>query len=225
MSDELDWDDDDFEVSEIVTIGQQKLAEEHQAKFQDEDVEEKNTVKKTTASSSTVKSKPKKEPPKYANRGAEGMVQEEPLDDPVAEKLRQAKRQEEADYRNALDVFGDTTGHKLEDFTPVSEKDFEKFARLVVLKYLAPYKMNSHYKHMLKSFLKDAVVGLPSNEIRDLETCLAGVRFEKTKLEKSEKEAAAKRSKKASLKFERSSMSAGLDENIYDVDEDDYDFM
>lgn len=93
-----------------------------------------------------------------------------------------------------MDAFGDTTGRKLDEFTPVSAKDFDEFARLVVLKYLAPYKMNTHYKSMLKSFLKDAVVGLPSNEIRDLETCLAGVRFEKTKEEKSEKDAAAKKS-------------------------------
>jgi len=76
-----------------VTIGQQKVAEEQQAKFRDEDVEDSVTEKKSTtssASSSTQKPKTKKEPLKYTKLGAVDVI-EEPLDDPIAEKLRQAK--------------------------------------------------------------------------------------------------------------------------------------
>ena len=90
-------------------------------------------------------------------------------------------------------MFGGNSERKLEGFVPVSASDFEEYARLVVLKYMAPHQLSSHYKAFLKHFLKDVASSLPSGEIKDLENCLSGVRFEKQRLEKVEKENAAKK--------------------------------
>lgn len=64
-----------------------KLAQEQQSKFEGEDVEEVIAAKKPTTQKPPT---PKKEGPKYKDKGAVAVV-EEPLDDPVAEKLRQQK--------------------------------------------------------------------------------------------------------------------------------------
>jgi len=55
------------------------------------------------------------------------------------------------------------------------------------LKHLTPHRLSNHYKALLKHILKKMSASLSSGEIRDLETCLAGARSEKIKLEKAEK--------------------------------------
>lgn len=92
-------------------------------------------------------------------------------------------------------MFGGGSTRKLEGFVPVSAADFEEYAHLVVLKHLTPHRLSNHYKPLLKHVLKDVASALSSNEIKDLENCLSGVRFEKQRLEKTEKENAAKKGK------------------------------
>lgn len=84
---------------------------------------------------------------------------------------------------------------KLEGFVPVSAADFEEYAKLVVMKYLKPHHLSNHYKPLLKHILKEIASTLNSGEVKDLENCLAGVRFEKQRLEKIEKENNAKKGK------------------------------
>lgn len=103
------------------------------------------------------------------------------------------RRQEEADFRHTLDMFGGDSTKKLDEFVPVSAADFEEYAHLVVLKYLTPHRLSNHYKPLLKHILKEVGSSLSSNEVKDLENCLSGVRFEKQRLEKIQKENAQKK--------------------------------
>jgi len=84
-------------------------------------------------------------------------------------------------------MFGGGSERNLDTFIPVSASDFEEYAHLVVLKHLTPHRLSNHYKALLKHILKKTSASLSSGEIRDLETCLAGARSEKLKLEKAEK--------------------------------------
>lgn len=79
-----------------------------------------NTNTNTTQHQQQPKKKPEK---KYADKGA---VADEPLDDPVAEKLRRQRLEEEADFRAARDLFGG--GKPLEELLPKTLKDFESYA-------------------------------------------------------------------------------------------------
>ena len=92
-------------------------------------------------------------------------------------------------------MFGGDSARKLEGFVPVSSSDFEEYARLVVYKHLTPHRLSTHYKALLKHILKEAASSLSSGEVKDLENCLSGVRFEKQRLEKIEKENASKKGK------------------------------
>ena len=90
---------------------------------------------------------------------------------------------EDADLRTTQDLFGSEVS--LDDFVPKSAKDYEQYGRLLAQKYLAPHVKSSHYKSLLKTLLKDAVVSLDVQQVKDIETSVAGIRSEKLKEEKA----------------------------------------
>jgi translation initiation factor 3 subunit J len=97
----------------------------------------------------------------------------------------------------------------------------------VARKYLIPHAAASHYKALLKHLIRAALGPLSSQEVKDVETSVAGVRSEKLKEEKAAaggKKTAA--SKKVTLNVGRGGGSAGLEDYIYDdALDDDGDFM
>lgn len=107
-----------------------------------------------------------------------------------AQKSYTCRLVEEADLQSAKELFGGGQGSPasaLDSFEPKSLKDHEELARLIAQQYLLPHSKNQHYKTLLKALLKQACppVGLP--EVKDLETCLAGIKSEKLKEEKAAK--------------------------------------
>jgi len=77
----------------------------------------------------------------------------------------------------------------LDSFEPKSLKDHEELARLIVQQYLLPHSKNQHYKTLLKALLKQACVPVALPEVKDLETCIAGIKSDKIKEDKAAKEA------------------------------------
>jgi len=63
-------------------------------------------------------------------------VADEPLDDPIAEKLRRQRLEEEADFRAARDLFGGG-GKGLDDLLPKTLKDFEQYAEQLSGRWVA----------------------------------------------------------------------------------------
>jgi translation initiation factor 3 subunit J len=70
------------------------------------------------------------------------VVQDEALDDPALEKLRQQRLVEEADFKSTTELFGKKDGSEksLDTFIPKSESDFAEYAELIANK-LRPYEV------------------------------------------------------------------------------------
>lgn len=171
-----------------------------------------------------VQKKPKES--KYdESRGLQRVVDEGPLDDPIAEKLRQQRLVEEADYAATMELFGKS--RELDGFIPKTNVEFEELGKLVAIKYLLPHEKAkaSLYKGAIKSLLHTCLHSLSASDVKDLETCVAGIRSEKLKAEKA-LNAGKKQMKKASLNVGKGGGSAGLDDYVFDDPlEDDFDFM
>lgn len=152
-------------------------------------------------------------------------MDEGPLDDPLAEKLRQQKLVEDADFDATMELFGST--RDLASFAPRTLKEYEEFGQLVAVKHLMPLAKaaSPHYKAAVKALLKVALRALSSSEAKDVETCVAGVRADKLKEEKANA-GGKKAAKKASINVGRGGGSAGLDDYKFDdALDDDFDFM
>ncbi|GIL65594.1 hypothetical protein Vafri_19327 [Volvox africanus] len=164
----------------------------------------------------------KKEEKKYRE---ERVMIDTPLDDPIAEKLRQQKLVEQADYESARDLFGGvSTLRPLESYLPKTLKEFEDFTVEIVSRHVVVHRESKHYKAFVKALIKAAVEPLGPEEVKDLETCLAGVRSDKAKKKKEEEE--KKKGVKKTLNMGKQGISAGLDDYVYEdnLDGDD-DFM
>lgn len=179
------------------------------SKFDDEDKDFKTSA---PAYSVPVSQPKKKEEKKY--RDPTGPV-EELLDYPVAEKLRQQQLVEQADYDAARDLFQDVR-KPLDSYLPKSLKEFDEFATEIVARHVTIHKDSKQYKAFVKSLIKAMLEPMGSEESKDIETCVAGVRSDKIKAEKAKAADKAAKGKGATLNTGGKGKSGGLDEYIYD---------
>ncbi|KAL4652422.1 hypothetical protein ACB092_01G232300 [Castanea dentata] len=150
------------------------------------------------------------------------VVQEEPLD-PVAEKLRQQRLVEEADYKSTKELFGGRGDEKtLDNFIPKSESDFLEYAELISHK-LRPFEKSFHYITLLKAVMRLSMTTLKAADAKDVASSVTAIANEKLKAEK-EANAGKKKtgSKKKQLLVDKP--DDDLVVNGYDA-LDDYDFM
>jgi len=222
--DDLDWDSPDFEVTAL-TVGALALKEAEKAKFQDEDEEEEEEEGKGVLGKPRPPRDPSKAGKTHANKGA--VPADQPLDDPVAEKARQQRLQEEADFQNALEALGDDEFKKLQKFIPRTEKDFDEFVQLLLSRFFSPYKESKQYKHMMKQLLRGALDSAASSDVKEMETCLVGVRMKRQQDEKRKEQESKEKKGKKFVNVGANRASAGLEDYIYDDGglDDDYDFM
>ncbi|EFN56118.1 hypothetical protein CHLNCDRAFT_144733 [Chlorella variabilis] len=220
------WEDWETEEPVVPGIPAAPQAEASKSKFVGEDEGEEEDPKWKANVPAPQQAKDKKGVSKYdESKGAQQRGGDDtPLDDPIAEKLRQQRLIEEADYQATIELFG--KGRDLEDFIPKSAKDFEEFGKLVAGKHMLPHAKAGHYKAAVKSLLKVALQMMSAQEVKDVETCVAGIRAEKLKEEKAA-QGGKKTTKKATLNVGRSGGAAGLDDYVFDDagDGDDFDFM
>ena len=212
MSD-LDWDDEDFAPT---ALGANK------DNWDDE--EEEVVVPKKIPSSKNKKKQP-----------AEEAYKDETLDDPIAEKLRRQKLVEEADLKQAKELFGseDFSDFDLETFVPKNAKDFEKLATACVKKLFWEHRTARHYKLGVKTFVKVACGEFSGSDVKEIEQFIAQIRNERIKKEKELQQKLKKEEeneKKKGKKFINTGGTkgdAGLDDYKYDYHDvdDDYDFM
>ncbi|KAK9828592.1 hypothetical protein WJX72_000930 [[Myrmecia] bisecta] len=221
MSD--DWEDweDDKDLPPLP--GAPKPADPEAAKFAGEDEEEDAPAWQKSVPKPEQTKEPKKKT--YEDKDKEKVVVDDtPLDDPIAEKLRQQRLVEEADFQATKELFGEDIS--LDDFIPKSNKDFEDFGKALAQKYLLPHSKSDKYKAMMKALLKYAMPPVGLQETKDLEACLAGIRAEKIKEDNAAKNAKKAGGKKKTLNVGRSGGSAGLDDYKFDQAlDDELDFM
>ncbi|XP_041011936.1 eukaryotic translation initiation factor 3 subunit J-like [Juglans microcarpa x Juglans regia] len=110
-------------------------------------------------------------------------VKEEPLD-PVAEKLRQQRLVEEADYSSTKELFGKTGDEKtLDNFIPKSESDFLEYAELISHK-LRAHEKSYHYIGLLKAVMRLSMTAMKAADAKEVSSSVTAITNEKLKAEK-----------------------------------------
>ncbi|XP_027342873.1 eukaryotic translation initiation factor 3 subunit J-A-like isoform X2 [Abrus precatorius] len=147
---------------------------------------------------------------------------EEPLD-PVAEKLRQQRLVEEADYKSTKELFGARADEKnIDSFIPKSESDFSEYAELISDK-LHPFEKSFHYIGLLKAVMRLSMTSLKGADAKDIASSITAIANEKLKAEKE-----ANAGKKKTVGKKKQLHVDKPDEDLvtepYDA-LDDYDFM
>eukprot|EP00232_Nephroselmis_pyriformis_P002171 CAMPEP_0182912064 /NCGR_PEP_ID=MMETSP0034_2-20130328/37319_1 /TAXON_ID=156128 /ORGANISM="Nephroselmis pyriformis, Strain CCMP717" /LENGTH=221 /DNA_ID=CAMNT_0025048715 /DNA_START=45 /DNA_END=710 /DNA_ORIENTATION=- len=216
------WDDDDFEPPSVVQEAPKTWEDE-------ESSDDEKDLKKASAPKNTDKQAKKN---RFKGLPQDGQPVDETLADPVAERLRQQKLVEDADYAATKELFGGGDGEEqmsLDDFVPKTSKDFECLGNMLAEKYLNPHYGSAHYTAMLKALLREALLPANAQEIKEVESTVIVMRNERTAAEKALSGKGKKAQKKAQLNSGagKGNLTGGLDDYKYDdvgVD-DDYDFM
>mmetsp|Transcript_5212 Transcript_5212/g.19119 ORF Transcript_5212/g.19119 Transcript_5212/m.19119 type:complete len:215 (-) Transcript_5212:4966-5610(-) len=212
-----DWDDDDFELNLPATKLVNPEAQENTFEGEDEEEEE---VKPTP--------KPKPQADKKSKAKAKVVV-EEPLADPVAEKLRQQRLVEESDFAMAKEMLGEAAKEvNLDEMIPKSEADFITYGKLVAKK-VAHFESSIHYATMLKTMIKASTESMRADDVNELLSTCKVIFNEKQKAEKAAQGNKKKSKVGKSLKVERDDMDdiggRGAGGALYGGPDDDYDFM
>ncbi|CAN8238336.1 unnamed protein product [Cochlearia groenlandica] len=206
------WDDEDVDENEI------------KDSWEDDDDEEpaaapvKPVVEKAPkkAASKTVDKKAK------SAEASKETIKEETLD-PIAEKFRQQRLVEEADYRATAELFGTKVEEKTVDILiPKSESDFAEYAELIAHK-LKPYEKSYHYIALLKAVMRLSVSNMKAADVKEVASSVTAIANGKLK---AEKEAAAGK-KKTGGKKKQLLVDKPDDDLVagpYDA-MDDFDFM
>ncbi|XP_044477091.1 eukaryotic translation initiation factor 3 subunit J-A-like [Mangifera indica] len=167
-------------------------------------------------------SKKADEKPSEKNKKVAEVAEEVPLD-PAAEKLRQQRLVEEADYQSTTELFAKRGDEKtLDNFIPKSESDFSEYAELISHK-LRPYEKSFHYIGLLKAVMRLSMTTLKAADAKEIASSVSAIANEKLK---AEKEANAGKRKTGAKKKPHLVDRPGDDLVIdaYDA-ADDYDFM
>ncbi|GHP10984.1 hypothetical protein PPROV_000971400 [Pycnococcus provasolii] len=233
MDDDLAWDDDDFEVNLPAPDAAPgvAVAQKHQESFEGEDDGVIEVAKKTTGAGADSGASKKPGAAKMeAARAAAANAGTKPLADPVAEKLRQVRLQEEADLKAAKELFGceGEEEKNLSDIIPKTNSEFEEYGLLVAATYVKTHEKASqaNYVALIKGLLRRSVASLKSDAIKEIESSVIAMRNERLKEEK-----AATSKKKNATKNQKKSLNSGALDEIDDQlnagydDQDDYDFM
>ncbi|KAL8167721.1 hypothetical protein V2J09_009220 [Rumex salicifolius] len=164
------WDDEDLDEDEI------------KDSWEDEDEPTPEPVQAPAPEKTSKKSAPITKGTEKKGKVAE-VVREVPLD-PVAEKLRQQRLVEEADFKSTTELFGKRGDEKtLDNFIPKSESDFVEYAELISNK-LRPYEKSFHYIGLLKAVMRHSMTSLKSADAKEVASSITAIANEKLKAEK-----------------------------------------
>ncbi|CAL1392111.1 unnamed protein product [Linum trigynum] len=210
------------------------LKEQPKSKWDDEDVDEDEIKESwededespTVPASKPVPEKvPKKPVLKSTKEKTVEPAKEEPPLDPVAEKLRQQRLVEEADYRNTKELFGSkssTNEKNIDNFIPKSESDFLEYAELISQR-LRLYEKSYHFISLLKTVMRHSMTSLKAADAKEVASSVTAIANEKLK---AEKEANAGKKKTGGKKKQLHVDKPDDDIVVTGYDAlDDYDFM
>lgn len=222
-----DWESEDFEpVAPVIP------KEKPKGIWDDEDADEED-VKESWEDDDDSTKATKPEPPAQKTvpkaTGKDGgkkekavTVADETLADPVAEKLRQQRLVEEADYKSTAELFASKGDEKtLDNFIPKSENDFMEYAELLSHK-LRLYEKSFHYIGLLKAVMRLSMTSLKAADAKEVASSVTAIANEKLKAEKEANAGKKKQTKKKQLHVDKPDDEAIVDS--YDA-LDDYDFM
>ncbi|XP_069766661.1 uncharacterized protein [Narcine bancroftii] len=191
------WDDDEEKKPPVKT--EVKVSEKKKLNDRIKEKEERDRLKKKYAA---LKNSLKAQEP------AELSTEEQ-----VAEKLRLAKLQEQADLEVAKDTFGmnNVTQFGIDSMCPTSREDFVEFGKLLKEK-ITQFEKSIYYVDFVETLLRDISISLEADDLKKLNNSLTTLCNEKQKQEKQNK---GKKKKKAPV------LAGGFKANLKD-DLDDY---
>jgi len=149
------------------------------------------------------------------------------------DKAAQQRMVEEADFRNAKDMFGDlATSGELDSFVPKSAPDFTKYSGMLCDRATC-FATDTHYPDFVVTTCKNLIAPLKSEDLRKVIAALNSALNEKIKAEKGGVVSVASRQKKKSQEQRAKALALKqLDEepdedaeDEYSRYEDKYDFM
>ncbi|XP_020244449.1 eukaryotic translation initiation factor 3 subunit J-A-like [Asparagus officinalis] len=227
------WDDEEFEAALPSLKKEQPKGSWDDEDADDEDVkeswedeeepkqapkEEPKVEKAVTKAAVKAPAKKAKQPESKAKQ-----VADEVLADPVAEKLRQQRLVEEADYKATKELFDKKGAEKsLDNFIPKSESDFLEYAELLSHK-IRPFERSFYYTGLLKAVIRLSVTSLKAADVKDIASSVTAIANEKLKAEKEANAGKKKQgAKKKQLLVDKpdDDIATGRFDDI-----DDYDFM
>jgi len=226
-----DWEDEEFEPLPSLKKEQPK------AMWDDEDAEDED-VKESWEDEEEPKQAPKQDPngkktvAKPAAKAAGNkekqpeakvtQIADEVLADPVAEKLRQQRLVEEADYKATAELFAMKGDEKsLDNYIPKSESDFLEYAELLYHK-IRPYEKSFHYIGLLKAVIRHSMTSLKAADVKDISSSVAAIANEKLKAEKEANAGKKKQGgKKKQLQVDKPDDDIATG-HYDDVDDDDF---
>lgn len=229
-----DWGEDDFEPETVIIKKEQPKglwddedAEEEDVKesWEDEDDDtakvppKKESVGEKKAESKTAKVDASKKAKAETIKNKEVDV----LADPVAEKLRQQRLVEEADYKSTTELFAKKGDDKsLDNFIPKSESDFMEYAELLSHK-IRSYERSYHYIGLLKAVMRLSMTSLKAADAKEIASSVSAISNEKIKAEKETNAGKKKGAKKKQLHVDKP--DDDMVTAAYDNAADDFDFM
>ncbi|XP_067873750.1 eukaryotic translation initiation factor 3 subunit J-like [Heterodontus francisci] len=233
MAESDGWDDDfqtQVAVTKPVIVDRWEGEDEEEDvkdNWDDEEEEKKPPVKQEVKTSEKKKlsdrikekeerekqQKKKKETLKNLEKAAEPV--ELSAEEQLAEKLRLAKLQEQADLEVAKDTFGMNSVMQLgiDSMCPSTKEDFTEFGKLLKEK-ITQFEKSVHYVDFLETLLRDVSISLEVDDLKKLNNSLTLLCSEKLKQEKQNK---SKKKKKAPV------LAGGFKANLKD-DLDDYNY-
>ncbi|KAF9602529.1 hypothetical protein IFM89_029828 [Coptis chinensis] len=157
---------DDWEDGPIPPVMEKELPK---YAYNDEDVED-NEEKSTLVGAPAPKQNTRKSVEKKGTN-----------ENPLAEKLRQQRLVEEADYKLTTELFGNTDDEKsLDNFIPKSESDFSEYAQLISHKVL-PFEKSSHYVELVKDVMRLLLTPMKAEDAKEVASSITEIVKEKLK--------------------------------------------
>ncbi|TYJ15445.1 hypothetical protein E1A91_A10G184400v1 [Gossypium mustelinum] len=190
------WDDEDVDDTDV------------KESWEDEDEDEPPQQPVAKAPEEKAPKKPASKATEKKGKSIE-VAKQEPLD-PVAEKLRQQRLVEEADYKSTAELFAKKGDEKtLDNFIPNLK--------------LCPYEKSFHYIALLKAVIRLSVTSLKAADTKkDIASSITAIANEKLKAEKETTSKKKTGGKKKQLHVDKP--DDDLVVNAYD-DIDEYDFI
>lgn len=228
-----DWEEEDFEPAPPSLVSNKPKNQWDDEDVDDENVkeswdDEEEPVQQETKPQQVVEITATKTGGKGAMKNEQQLeakkveITNDVLADPVAEKLRQQRLVEEADYKSTAELFAKKGDERtLDNFIPKSENDFLEYAELISHKIL-PYEKSFHYLGLLKAVIRLSMASLKVADAREISSSITAIANEKLK---AEKEANAGKKKQGAKKKQLHVDRAEDDYATAGGYDDDYDFM
>eukprot|EP01105_Mastigella_eilhardi_P020673 TRINITY_DN4942_c0_g1_i1.p1 TRINITY_DN4942_c0_g1~~TRINITY_DN4942_c0_g1_i1.p1 ORF type:complete len:237 (-),score=105.78 TRINITY_DN4942_c0_g1_i1:111-767(-) len=214
------WDDDIEDFDPLAHLApEQKPAPKHET-----DEAAQQTAKPQAAEEAKAAAVPSKKSAKkavFAKKDAE-IPSDVALPDPVLEKQRRQRIVEEADLKNASDMFGAASkAGEIDRFIPKSAEDFLQLSAMISERVL-PYYTNLHYTDCVKDLMKRIATPMRLEDLKALSSCLNTIINDKIK---EAKESEKKKKKPATKSLNRNVDIMGDEQAFAEEEEGEYDFM